>query len=77
MKELTDLQRQHLAHRLDHKTSCGFITAGHICRMEGDWGEMALGKVFEIFMNNIVTISKGAKSHAFKVIQFDNFGTFF
>mgnify|MGYP001578594316 CR=1 FL=1 len=65
ISELTQIQRNHLAWRLDHKTCCGYLTACHIAR--GDHKEdYELNKVFEMFDMT----PHQAKIHATKVINF-------
>ena len=65
ISELSQIQRGHLAWRLDHKTCCGYITACHIAR--GDHKEdYVLNKVFEMFDMK----PHQAKIHARKVINF-------
>lgn len=65
ISELNQIQRSHLAWRLDHKTCCGYITACHIAR--GNYEEdLLLNKVFETFGMT----PQQAKIHARKVINF-------
>lgn len=65
ISELNDIQRSHLAWRLDQKTCCGLITACHIAR--GDHEEdYLLNKVFEMFDMT----PHQAKIHANKVMKF-------
>lgn len=66
IKDLTELQRRHLAWRLDHKTVCGYVTAGHIARLSGDWGMQTLLGVFMIFGCS----NHSAKIHSKKVVDF-------
>lgn len=62
---LTDAQRQHLAWRLDHKTACGYLTAGRIARGE-ILREYTLIDIF-IWAGKSV---HSAKIHARKVLNF-------
>ena len=64
ISELTELQKSHLAWRLDHKTYCGYLTA---CRIaSGKLGDMDL---VDVFMKMDKT-PHSAKIHARKVINF-------
>lgn len=72
VKELTQLQRGHLTWRLDHKTGCGLITASHIGRGDGTYADMTL---LEVFQKAGDVSANSAKSHSYKVLQYDNFGT--
>lgn len=64
LSELTDHQKGHLAWRLDNRTYCGYITAGHIAR--GNHGDK---RVDEIFREFDMTPHQ-AKIHANKVQNF-------
>lgn len=44
ISELNEIQKQHLAFRLDNNTACGYLTACKIARME--LGDMSLFEVF-------------------------------
>jgi hypothetical protein len=67
VKDLAEIQRQHLAWRLDHKTACGMITAGHIARLEPIWADWEVWRVFEWAGRS----ERSAKIHAKKVIEFE------
>ncbi|MHA1951438.1 MAG: hypothetical protein ACW99G_17870 [Candidatus Thorarchaeota archaeon] len=45
LSELNDDQKGHLAWRLDHKTCCGYITAGAVAR--GDHGDLDVVDIFK------------------------------
>jgi len=66
VSELTNIQRSHLAWRLDHKTFCGYVTAGNIARGNGEYGEATL---FEIFKSFDLT-DAAAKIQSKKVVDF-------
>lgn len=66
IKDLTHLQRCHLAWRLDHKTVCGYVTAGHIARGNGEYAEATLMDIFTSFD----CTPHSAKIHSKKVIDF-------
>ena len=65
LSELNDNQREHLAWRLDHKTSCGYITAGAVAR--GDHGDMLVSEIFEKYGGKSV---RSAKIHSHKVCTY-------
>lgn len=65
LSELTETQKQHLAWRLDHKTSCGMLTAIGISK--GNWGDMDL---VEIFVKAGDRSERSAKIHDKKVMNF-------
>lgn len=67
VKELSDRQRSHLAWRLDNKTICGYITACHIARGNGEYGEMSLYDIFVGFDCS----PQSAKIHSKKVVDFN------
>lgn len=77
VKELTELQRKHMAWRLDNRTASGLFTANSISRMENGWGEKTLLEVFSVFCtgDNKKQIEEKAKRQSHKVLKFDNFGT--
>ena len=64
ISELTDVQKQHLAWRLDAKTYCGYLTACRIAR--GELGDDDLVTVFKKADKS----EHSAKIHARKVINF-------
>jgi hypothetical protein len=64
--ELDERQKSHLAWRLDHKTYCGYITAGHIARGNGEYGRSTLFDIFKSFECS----DHSAKIHSKKVINF-------
>ena len=66
VKELSFTQRCHLAWRLDHCTCIGYCTAGHIARMEGDWGDKEVSEIFEWGGKNL----RAAKIQQTKVKNF-------
>lgn len=67
LRDLNEVQRQHLAWRLDHKTYCGLLTACSIARLEHDkYNDMPL---YQLFMDFDMT-ERAAKIHACKVISF-------
>lgn len=66
ISELSELQRGHLAWRLDHKTACGYITAGRVAK--GELGDMELVEVFVTYGSRSL---RSAKINARKVINFD------
>lgn len=66
VKDLPELNRSHLAWRLDAKTVVGYITAGHIARCSGEWGQKTL---YEIFTWAGCS-PHSAKIHANKVAKF-------
>lgn len=65
LSELSDIQKQHLAWRLDNKTHCGLITACAVSR--GDHGDLDL---VDIFLQYGHMTKHSAKIHAKKVIDF-------
>lgn len=64
ISELTEIQKQHLIWRLDHKTCCGLITACRIAK--GEWGNLDLIELFQRFDMSL----RSAKIHATKVRNF-------
>lgn len=64
ISQLNDAQKGHLIWRLDHKTWCGLITAGHIAR--GDHGDLSLVEIFK----SMDLSDRQAKIHATKVMNF-------
>ena len=67
LNDLSELQRQHLAWRLDHKTYCGLITASAIARLQHkDCNDIP---IYKLFMEFDMT-EKAAKIHACKVINY-------
>jgi hypothetical protein len=66
LSELPELNRKHLAWRLDHKTACGYLTACRIARLETEHKNM---QVFEVFVWAGKS-ERAAKIHAKKVINF-------
>lgn len=65
LSELTEVQRCHLAWRLDRKTTCGMLTAMRVARM--DHGDLDVAKVFEVYGDRS---PRSAKIHATKVGKF-------
>lgn len=65
VSDLTYVQRCHLAWRLDHRTACGFITAGMIARGE-IMHDRTLAEIFEWAGKS----SHAAKIHARKVANY-------
>jgi len=65
ISELSDLQKSHLAWRLDAKTCVGFITAIRIAK--GKMGDFELVEVFEKYADRT---PHSAKIHACKVRNF-------
>lgn len=65
VSDLSIRQRQHLAWRLDHKTACGYITAGQIARME-IFTEKTLVEIFEWAGKS----PRASRIHARKVVNF-------
>lgn len=61
ISELTDLQKSHLAWRIDHKTATGMLTAGRIAR--GELGDMDLVEAFKFTGQS----ERSSKIHATKV----------
>lgn len=47
LSELNDLQKSHLAWRLDNKTACGLLTAIRVAR--GNFGDLDLVQIFKEF----------------------------
>ena len=66
VSELDNIQRGHLAWRLDHKTVCGYITATHIARGTGEYGNATLFEIFKLFD----CTDHSAKIHSKKVVNF-------
>lgn len=64
ISQLSPVQRQHLAWRLDHKTYVGLLTACRIAR--GEFGDCTLVEVFLRAGKS----PHSAKIHARKVINF-------
>ena len=67
IKDLSERQRSHLAWRLDAKTVCGYVTAGHIARGSGTYGEQTLYEIFTGFDCSPAS----AKIHSKKVVDFN------
>lgn len=65
LSELNQLQKEHLAWRLDHKTACGMLTACRIAR--GELGNLELVNVFVRYGGKS---KRSAMIHARKVAQF-------
>lgn len=65
ISELSEMQKQHLAWRLDNKTSCGLLTAIRISK--GQLGDLDLIYVFNSYGGKKI---HSAKIHARKVINF-------
>lgn len=66
VSELSPTQRSHLAWILDHKTWCGYITAGHIARGIGEYGGKTLFEIFSMFDCK----PHAAKIYSNKVVNF-------
>lgn len=65
VSDLNDTQRSHLAWRLDHKTVCGYITAGRIAR-----GEILQDRTLVEIFEWAGKTPHAAKIHARKVLNF-------
>ena len=65
ISELSDVQRQHLAWRIDHKTGTGLITGVGIAR--GEFGDLDLVDVFLRCGKS----RRSALAHARKVATFE------
>jgi len=65
LSELSIIQKQHLAWRLDSKTSCGYITACAVAR--GDHGNLDLVAIFMSYGDRSL---HSGKIHARIVINF-------
>lgn len=65
VSDLNEAQRQHLAWRLDHKTVCGYITAGRIAR-----GEIMQGRTLIEVFEWAGKSAHAAKIQARKVLNF-------
>ena len=65
ISELTQEQKGHLAWRLDHKTSTGYLTS--CCIARGDYGDLDLVEVFKLADRS----EHSAKIHARKVMNYD------
>lgn len=65
ISELSDIQKQHLAWRLDNKTGCGLLTACSIAR--GEHGDLNLVYVFVQYGGRT---RRSAIIHARKVMEF-------
>jgi len=66
VKDLAEVQRQHLAWRLDNKTGCGLITACRIARLGTEFDEKEVHNVFHW----AGLTERSAKIHAGKVERF-------
>ena len=66
ISDLTDIQKSHLAWRLDNKTACGLLSACAVAR--GEHGDLEL---VDIFMHYGGRTEHSAKIHARKVMNFD------
>lgn len=66
VKDLPEINRSHLAWWLDAKTIIGYVTAGHIARCNGEWGDKTL---YEIFILGGCS-PHSAKLHSKKVFDF-------
>jgi hypothetical protein len=64
ISELTDLQKQHLAWRLDHNTACGMLTAIRIAR--GDCEDYDLIDLF-------ITVGQSNRSAKILATKVSNF----
>jgi membrane protein DedA with SNARE-associated domain len=56
LSELNANQREHLAWRLDHKTACGYVTAGAVAR--GDHGDMLVSEIFEKYGGKAIFLAR-------------------
>ena len=65
LSELTYEKRSHLVWRLDHKTSCGLLTAMAVAK--GKHGDLDLVEIFMVYGERT---ERSAKIHARKVINF-------
>ena len=66
VKQLTNVQLQHLAWRLDSKTFCGYLTACKIARLETKHKDYEVYQVFR----EAGCGERSAKIHAGKVERF-------
>jgi hypothetical protein len=66
LRDLPELNRSHLAWRLDAKTACGYLTACRIARLETEHANMEVWEVFKFAGKS----ERAAKIHAKKVINF-------
>jgi hypothetical protein len=64
--QLTEVQRQHLAWRLDNKTGCGLMTACKIARLETEFNGKEVHHIFQW----AGLAERSAKIHAGKVERF-------
>lgn len=65
ISDLHKIQRDHLAWRLDHKTTCGMLTASAIAR--GEHGDMTIVEVF----NKMDKSEKSSTMNAYYVLNFN------
>lgn len=65
VSDLNDVQRSHLAWRLDHKTACGYLTACRIAR-----GELFQDRDLVAIFEWAGRSPHSAKIHARKVLNF-------
>ena len=66
VNQLTKVQRQHLAWRLDNKTGCGLLNALKIARLETKFNDQEVASVFRWAGLG----DRSAKIHAGKVERF-------
>lgn len=66
LRDLPELNRSHLAWRLDAKTACGYLTACRIARLATEHANMEVWEVFKWAGKS----NHAAKIHARKVITF-------
>lgn len=67
LEDLNEVQRKHLAFRLDHYTFCGMLTACRIARLESsEMNNLRINQLFERFDMT----PQQAKIHAKKVERF-------
>ena len=66
VENLSEIQRQHLAWRLDNKTGCGLMTACRIARLETEFNDKDVHSVF-LWAG---LPERSAKIHAGKVERF-------
>ena len=66
LNELSELQRSHMAWRLDRYTSCGYLKVLSICRLETHFNDKEVCDVFKTY----ALTDRMARHHAKRVHQF-------